>query len=197
MKKIKIISGMALALVMSVGLSACSDDEPVKDNCGVEDSEVTAAFGDDYWVVADTKFVTPDGKEYSDIGDVNVSIPVGGFFSMLGLRLSGTELRMFISPEAEFCYTNFDVTKVDGKTMYLNSESYKTIKLESVDTERITVSYWDYDNMYYAFKLNSEGNYEPGEYLNGAYMKSTLRNATPEERQKMEGAIHILDTHRQ
>ena len=190
MTKLKIMLGLALAFVMCAGLWACSDDEPAKDKTGVEGSEVAATLGVDYWTVTDTKVVAPDGKEYSSWSDANLAFP-DGILPMLGLRIDGEQLRLF-TRVARFCYADFSVMRVEGKTMYLDDNYYNTIKIESVDDENIVVSYWH--DQFYINNFNTEVTTEP-EIAKGAYMKSTLRRATPEEKEKMENAIDVLDAY--
>ena len=189
MKTFKFGLNLVMAFVMSLGLWACSDDEPAKDNPGVEGSEVTAAFGDDYWIVTDTKVVASDGKEYSDELEANLELPVG-VAPMLGLRLDDTELRLFTNVATKNCYMDLPILKVDKMTMYLENNCYDYIKLESVDTESIVVSYWE--GLFSAYDKNNEGKMEYLGVAEGAYMKSALRKATPEEIEQMKQSIYIM-----
>lgn len=193
MKTFKIVLGVALAIAVSVGLWACSNDEPAPDNPDVEVSEIVAALGDDYWVVTDTKIVAPDGQEYSNENEANLYLPCG-ILSMLGLRLDGTDLRLY-TRVARFCYTDFSILKIDGKTMYLDDDDYNVIKLESADAGIIVVSYWGDSDMFETYYFNSEGDIESWEVVKGAYMKSTLRKAIPEEIEKMKNAIYVRDAY--
>lgn len=192
MKKIKIVLSLAVAIAMSIGLSGCSSDEPApEDNPVKEVNEFAAAFGDDYWVVTDTKYVTADGKEYDYENEANICSKQG-IPPMLGVYIDGTHLRMFTTAAAKYCYMDFSMLKADGKTMYLNDDRYNYIKLESVDAGRIVLSSWL--DKFYIYNNNTEDGKDP-EIAKGVYMKSYLRKAIPEEIEKMKEAIYITEAY--